>query len=55
MVAGPVLRIGLDAHVIGRRKTGNETYITGLGNALAARDDVELSVFLDAGNAWQSR
>jgi glycosyltransferase involved in cell wall biosynthesis len=52
MVAGPLMRIGLDAHVIGRRKTGNETYITGLGNALAARDDVELTVFLDAGTAW---
>ena len=52
MVAGPLMRIGLDAHVIGRRKTGNETYITGLGNALAARDDVELTVFLDPGTAW---
>jgi glycosyltransferase involved in cell wall biosynthesis len=46
------MRIGLDAHVVGRRKTGNETYITGLGHALAARDDVELTVFLDAGTAW---
>jgi glycosyltransferase involved in cell wall biosynthesis len=52
MVAGPVMRIGLDAHVIGRRKTGNETYVSGLGNALAARDDVELTVFIDKGTAW---
>jgi glycosyltransferase involved in cell wall biosynthesis len=52
MVAGPVMRIGLDAHVIGRRKTGNETYVTGLGNALAARDDVDLTVFVDEGTAW---
>ncbi|HUP55090.1 MAG TPA: glycosyltransferase family 1 protein [Methylomirabilota bacterium] len=46
------MRIGLDAHVIGRRKTGNETYVTGLGNALAARDDIELTVFLDTGLSW---
>ena len=46
------MRIGLDAHVIGRRKTGNERYIVGLGNALAARQDLEVTAFLDAGRAW---
>jgi glycosyltransferase involved in cell wall biosynthesis len=52
MVAGPPIRVGLDAHVVGRRKTGNETYVVGLGNALAARDDVAVTAFLDRGTDW---
>lgn len=52
MVAGPTIRVGLDAHVVGRRKTGNETYVVGLGNALAAREDVEVTAFLDENMAW---
>lgn len=52
MVTGRRLRVGLDAHVVGRRKTGNETYIVGLGRALAARDDSAVTAFLDAGMPW---
>ena len=49
---GTTIRVGLDAHVVGRRKTGNETYVVGLGNALAARDDVGVTAFLDRGTGW---
>ena len=52
MVAGPPLRVGLDAHVVGRRKTGNETYVLGLGTALAAREDVHVTAFLDRATDW---
>jgi glycosyltransferase involved in cell wall biosynthesis len=44
--------VALDAHVVGRRKTGNETYIVNLADALAGLDDVEPIVYLDAGTAW---
>ena len=43
MVAGPVMRIGLDAHVIARRKTGN-AHVYGL---LKTEDAVSPSV-----SAW---
>lgn len=46
------IRVGLDAHVVGRRKTGNETYIVNLSEALGARNDVEPFVYLDAGANW---
>jgi glycosyltransferase involved in cell wall biosynthesis len=52
--ATPPIRVALDAHVVGRRKTGNETYIVNLAEALARRDDVEPTVYLDAGTAWPS-
>ena len=48
----PPIRVALDAHVVGRRKTGNETYIVNLADALAGLDDVEPIVYLDAGMAW---
>jgi glycosyltransferase involved in cell wall biosynthesis len=55
MVLAPApIRAALDAHVVGRRKTGNETYIVNLAEALARRDDVEPTVYLDAGTAWPS-
>jgi glycosyltransferase involved in cell wall biosynthesis len=50
----PPIRAALDAHVVGHRKTGNETYIVNLAEALARRDDVEPTVYLDAGTAWPS-
>jgi len=34
--------------------TGNETYIVNLAEALARRDDVEPTVYLDAGTPWPS-
>jgi glycosyltransferase involved in cell wall biosynthesis len=52
---GPTIHVGLDAHVVGRRMTGNEAYVVGLGNALAARDDIEVTAFLDAGTQWPGR
>lgn len=48
----PVIRPALDAHAVGRRKTGNETYIVNLATALARRSDVRPLAYLDAGIAW---
>lgn len=48
------LRIALDAHTIGRQQTGNERYVIELGNALAAREDVEVLAYLDEGRQWPS-
>ena len=46
------LRVGLDAHVIGRRMTGNETYVVNLGSALAERTDIDTLAYVDAGTVW---
>src|SRR5450759_3647702 len=46
------IRVALDAHVVGRRKTGAETYIVNLTEALGRREDVEPTVYLDAGTVW---
>lgn len=46
------MRIGIDAHVVGRRATGNETYIVNLVDALMRRNDVQPLVFLDGDVAW---
>ena len=40
------LRIGIDAHAVGRRKTGNERVITNLVQALCRRSDHELFVYV---------
>lgn len=48
----PKIRLALDAHVVGRRKTGNETYVVNLANALARRSDVQPIAYVDAGVAW---
>lgn len=47
-----MIRPALDAHVVGRRKTGNETYVVNLANTLARRSDVQPIAYLDAGVAW---
>jgi glycosyltransferase involved in cell wall biosynthesis len=52
--AAEPIRVALDAHVVGRRQTGNETYVVNLAEALAARSDVRATVFLDAGTPWPS-
>jgi glycosyltransferase involved in cell wall biosynthesis len=53
MEAGiPRILAGIDAHVVGRRQTGNETYVVGLANALARRADVKPLAYVDAGAAW---
>ena len=48
----PEIRLALDAHVVGRRKTGNETYVVNLATALEQRPDVKPLAYLDAGIAW---
>lgn len=47
-----LIRPGLDAHVVGRRKTGNETYIVNLAEALARRADVQPIAYIDRGTSW---
>jgi glycosyltransferase involved in cell wall biosynthesis len=42
----------LDAHVVGHRKTGNETYVVNLGDALARRADMRPIAYVDAGAVW---
>lgn len=46
------IRVALDAHVVGRRMTGNETYVVNLADALAVRPEVDLVTYLDAGRTW---
>lgn len=46
------IRVALDAHSVGQRQTGNETYAVNLAKALAARSDVTPLVFLPKGVAW---
>ncbi|MFL5756757.1 MAG: glycosyltransferase family 4 protein, partial [Chloroflexota bacterium] len=49
---GKPIRVALDAHVVGRRQTGNETYVVNLGSALAARPDVDTVAYVDEGVRW---
>jgi len=42
-------RVAIDAHTIGRRATGNETYVQGLLSGLVARSDVEPLALVDPG------
>jgi glycosyltransferase involved in cell wall biosynthesis len=49
-----VIRVAIDAHVVGRRKTGNETYVTNLASALAHRSDVHAVAYVDNGVRWPS-
>ena len=50
--AGDRIRVAFDAHVIGRRRTGNERYAADLASALAARPDVDLLAYVDRGARW---
>ena len=52
MVQSARPRVAIDAHVVGRRQTGNETYVVELATALARRDDVDPLVYVDAGTSW---
>jgi len=52
MVQPRPIRVALDAHVVGRRQTGNETYIVNLVDALARRPDIDPIVYIDAGAVW---
>jgi glycosyltransferase involved in cell wall biosynthesis len=47
-----VIRPAIDAHVVGRRKTGNETYVVNLADALARRADVTPIAYVDQGAVW---
>lgn len=40
-------RVAIDAHTIGRRATGNETYVRGLISGLAPRDDIDVVALVD--------
>ena len=46
------LRVALDAHVVGRRQTGNETYVVNLASELARRTDLETVAYIDRGVTW---
>jgi len=46
------IRPALDAHVVGRHKTGNETYVVNLATALARRSDVQPLAYVDPGVIW---
>jgi glycosyltransferase involved in cell wall biosynthesis len=46
------IRVALDAHVVGRRMTGNETYVVNLAEALWRREDVDPTIWIDANTAW---
>jgi glycosyltransferase involved in cell wall biosynthesis len=48
------LRIGIDAHAIGERKTGNERFIANLIPALRARSDHELVLYVTSDEAERS-
>jgi glycosyltransferase involved in cell wall biosynthesis len=37
------VRVLLDAHMLGQRETGNETYVRGLLSGLALRDDIDVA------------
>ncbi len=52
MVQPGRIRVALDAHVVGRRSTGNETYIVSLVDALATDPAVEPIAFVDKGVRW---
>ena len=52
LLASPRIRLALDAHVVGRRMTGNETYVVNLADALAVRPDIDLVTYLDPGRTW---
>src|SRR5579863_8197486 len=49
------MRVGIDAHCLGRRKTGNETYTRNLVRYLArsGHKDIRYTVYL--GGPWESR
>ena len=46
------LRVGIDAHTVGRRQTGNERFTVELVDALSRRDDVEVIAYVDRGVRW---
>jgi hypothetical protein len=55
---GRRLRIGIDAHVLGRQLTGNERVVSNLIAALRRVCDHELFIYLtdrDADRAWRAR
>src|SRR4051812_26664211 len=52
MVKQRPIRVAVDAHSVGRRATGNETYVVGLVDALVEREDVEPIALVDDDLAW---
>jgi glycosyltransferase involved in cell wall biosynthesis len=55
---GPRLRIGIEAHVVGRRQTGNERVVTNLVTALLGACDHQLVLYFthpEAAASWRAR
>lgn len=50
--ANTPIRVALDGHVIGRRMTGNETYIVNLAQAIGRRGDVSPTLYLEKDVVW---
>jgi len=48
------LRVGIDAHMVGGRETGNETYVRGLVEGFKALDDTFDLVVFNVGSPWTS-
>jgi glycosyltransferase involved in cell wall biosynthesis len=49
------LRVGIDAHALGQRQTGNERFVAGVVTELQRRDDCELVLFVtnaEAARGW---
>jgi glycosyltransferase involved in cell wall biosynthesis len=46
------IRVGLDAHVVGHQRTGNETYVLGLAHALVGHPEIDLTAYVDRGVDW---
>lgn len=51
-----MMRVGIDAHCLGQKKTGNETYTYGLVKHLAGleRDGIEYTVYVGAGRGGET-
>ncbi len=47
-----MIRVGIDAHTVGRAATGNERFTVELASALAARHDIDVLAYVDRGVSW---
>lgn len=48
----PLIRVGFDAHTVGRQQTGNERYTVELATALERRSDVDVVAYIDRDVDW---
>lgn len=54
MASSKRVQVGLDAHVVGRHGTGNETYVVSLARALSGHPDIQPVLLLDRGARWST-